>query len=858
MLRHLSTIAAGLLLAGSLFAVPAKRFTVKVKQADGTTVSLQLVGDESFHYYRTLDGVPVAQRTDGTYCYAALRDGKLALTERVAHDASERTADETLFIEQNAAKAGDLQKISAENVRLRNERRAARVSARKATAQSAAQRVGQLTDVATGDRKGLVILVNFKDKKMNAAHTREVFDDMMNKEGYTGNGNSGSVHDYFYKQSYGKFNLTFDVVGPVTVSRNMSYYGTNQDGEAGYDKYPHIMVEEACELVADDPSVNWADYDWDNDGEVDQVFVIYAGYNEAQGGAANTIWPHESNLSYYGYSKTFGGKTINIYGCSSELRNSSGNELDGIGTACHEFSHCLGLPDLYDTGYGDNFGMYTWSLMDSGNYNNDSNTPAAYTAYERMASGWLTPVELTEGCSVEGMKPLVDSPEAYIIYNDKNNNEYYLLENRQQKDFDKYVGGHGMLVTHVDYDASVWNYNTVNNTTNHQRCTIIHADNNDYTSDAGLAGDPFPGTSSNHSLTDTTTPASTLFNANTDGRKYMGKPLTDIYEDGENISFTFMGGKRLDTPTALYTSDITSTSFTANWDAVENASSYSLEVREAGGSLPSDNITDEEDFSKWGDGLTTDKNADISDRLNTLFTTPGWTGTKVFEGPARAKLGSSSQAGELNSPLYAAPASGNVTVRLSEQYFNNDSKKMTVALLNSAGKDAQTTDIVLNGSEHVVNFSGVADEFSVSFRPAKRCYLTNTLAIYDGEYTADDFADEKSVSAAPARRAASITISVDGTEYAVTDLNPAATYSWRVKAVGEKTSSAWSELQTVSLPEGIDAVTVAQPSGDDTVEVYAPDGRKLRTARYAGWGDGLPSGTYLLRHANGTVKAANR
>ncbi len=847
------------MLAGSLFAVPAKRFTLKVKQADGTTLSVQLTGDESFHYYRTLDGVPVVQRADGTYCYAALRDGQLCETARIAHEAAARTDEEKLFISQSVASAEALNGIVAERLQARNARRVARLNRRMA-ASASTSRVGEMNGAITGDRKGLVILVNFKDKKMNEAHTRQVFDDMMNKEGYTGNGNHGSVHDYFYKQSYGKFNLTFDVFGPVTVSRNMSYYGSNENGTAGYDKYPHIMVEEALELIADDPTANWADYDWDNDGYIDQVFVIYAGYNEAQGGAASTIWPHESTLAYYGYSKTFGGKKVDIYGCSSELRGSYGNDIDGIGTACHEFSHCLGLPDLYDTSSsGSNFGLNTWSLMDYGSYNDDSCTPTAYTSYERMVSGWLTPTELKQGCSVTEMKPLVDSPEAYIIYNDANRNEYYLLENRQQKDFDKYIGGHGMLVMHVDYDATVWENNTVNNVAKRQRCTIIPADNNFSTSDSGLAGDPFPGTSANHALTDATKPAATLYNANTDGNKYMGKPITEIYEDNGLISFNFMGGKQIDVPSGLSTTDISSTSFTANWQPVDDATSYDLEVREAGSSLPSDNVTDEVDFSKWGNELTADKNADIADRLDALMPSAGWTGTKVYEGPARVKLGSSSVPGVLNSPLYSAPASGSVTVRFNEQVYNLDTKRVTVALVNKAGKDLKTEDFVLSGSEHIANFDGITAEYKVSFRPAKRCYLTKKLDIYDGNYTADDFADESSVAEmAPAKRAAHLTVNTKDTYYAVTGLNPDATYLWRVRAVNDKSASYWTDLQSISLPSGIVSVQTAQPAAGDTVEVYAADGRHLRSARFTEWDNGLPAGTYLLRHANGTVKAAVR
>jgi M6 family metalloprotease-like protein len=212
----------------------------------------------------------------------------------------------------------------------------------------------------TGKRKGLVILVNFQDTKMMRTHTQTEWNDYFNLKGYSKLNNSGSVHDYFYNQSYGLFDLEFDVVGPVTVSKKMAAYGAND--AYGNDVDPAGMVYEACQLAAD--QVNFADYDWDGDGEVDQVYLIYAGYGEAANSntLANTIWQHEWNLEEAGYSLTIDGVRINTYGCSSELNGDSGSYMDGIGTACHEFSHCLGIPDLYDTSGNGNYGMDEWDL----------------------------------------------------------------------------------------------------------------------------------------------------------------------------------------------------------------------------------------------------------------------------------------------------------------------------------------------------------------------------------------------------------------------------------------------------------------------------------------------------------------
>ena len=158
---------------------------------------------------------------------------------------------------------------------------------------------------------------------------------------------TGSVRDYFRAQSYGQFAPEFDVVGPLTAANDMAYYGRH----SGNNNDSHVpeLVWEAC--LQADPLVNFADYDWNGDGEADLVYMVYAGYSEAQGAAPETIWPQKWYLTMY-QSLQLDGVTIDGYACSSELRGTSGSELDGIGTACHEFSHCLGLPDTYDMIHG--------------------------------------------------------------------------------------------------------------------------------------------------------------------------------------------------------------------------------------------------------------------------------------------------------------------------------------------------------------------------------------------------------------------------------------------------------------------------------------------------------------------------
>ena len=324
-----------------------------------------------------------------------------------------------------------------------------------------------------------------------------------------------------------------------------------------HDRNAAGAIAEAVAQAIEEPSLNFADYDWDGNGEMDQIFIIFAGYSEAQGAEENCLWPHESTLKGWGYNffgKDNKGKdiAINTYGCASELRGNGfpdedGNieaYMDGIGTACHEFSHCLGLNDMYDTDYSGGYGMKYWSVMDQGAYLDSSRTPVGFTSYERWFAGWMEPVEIKEMTSVTNMRPLATHPEAYVLYNEAKEKsikgEYYLLENRQLVDFDARLYGHGMLILHVDYDKATWLKNQLNDDPEHQRLSIIPADGNFEITWEGLMGDPWPGYSNNTALTNTTTPAAELFNANVDGQKLMSKPIEYITENTNTLTISFL------------------------------------------------------------------------------------------------------------------------------------------------------------------------------------------------------------------------------------------------------------------------------------------------------------------------------
>lgn len=863
MSKRFLTLAAMFMLAASAFAVPAKRVKRQVQQPDGSVLTVMLRGDENFHYTSTEDGQPLVQRADGAYCYATLdSNGKLTASAQVAHDVESRGAAELSFLNYYTAESQKVRSLGMERAKQRNARRMARLANRgvvdasgKPVRRVMAGATGGEGIGVTGKRKGLVILVNFKDKKMQSKHTQAEWNDYFNKVGYNKYGNNGSVHDYFYAQSYGKLDLEFDVIGPVTVSKNMASYGAND--AQGNDIDPAGMIKEACELAYAKEKMDMSQYDWDGDGVVDQVYVIYAGYGEAAGGEPNTIWPHEWDIQGGGYSLVLGGQRIRTYACSSELNGGYGTNISGIGTACHEFSHCMGIPDFYDTAGGGCFGMDAWDLMDYGSYGGDGYEPTGYNTYEKWVSGWIEPTILTEPCYIKNMKPLSDAPEACVVFNEANKNEYYIFENRQLKGTDVALPNHGMLVIHVDYDQKVWFDNEVNNTYNHQRFTVVPADNK-LTSET-VTGDTYPGTTKSTELTDTSKPAATLFNANSDGRKFLGKPVTEITEKDGLISFTFMGGVNLDAPQPKVM-NMTATSFTGGWNAVDGAESYTVELREKS-NLPSvdEAVKLSEDLSKWGKNLSADGTNDISSKLDSKMQNKGWTGDKVFECPGCAKIGTAKKQGNLTSPLITDNSSASVTVRLSASAYGKDVTDITVSLLDNDDATIAEQTIKMDGTMATIVLDNAdMKDYKVMVQPKERGYIY-FVGIYDGDYSAEDFQSMNVAPKTAMKAAAQRFTGIKTTSYKFDKLTAGITYQWRVCAVAGDAMSKWSAWQTADLStwSGINGVTenLTQLAAGDLVKVYSSVGTALGTMTY---GDfcrmSLPAGVYVVKSAKTTLK----
>lgn len=509
-------------------AVPAKKMQKVITLANGTQVSVELRGDEYLSWWEGTDG----------------------------------TAYRTTATDENVFEAFDLeaQKPAAAARRARTEQgRVARLARVKNSLKGADDKMRGLGgDHITykGVKKGLVVLVDFKNKKFADGHDLEYYKNVINGKDFSDEeeGYVGSVRDYFLAQSNGQFELDFDVVGPVTMSKNYGYYGN--DGAYQKDEKVYEMIKEASDAIQD--QVNLKDYDWDGDGEADQVFFLYAGLGQASGGSYSTIWPHESQLLYWpcGVLSYPTGK-INTYACANELQpetqGSSRYISAGIGTICHEFSHCLGFADMYDTSGGGAYGMAVFDVMDQGSYNGNGFVPCNYTAFERIYAGWVEAIELDAPATVEDMKSVSDYGRPFIMYNYKNTNEYFLLENRQNTGWDKGLyGSNGLLIVHVNYVPSRWINNTVNvitGTGNNriQCCTVVNADGSRDMSDFySLQGDLYPyevkGVTMNDEFTDDSEPAAKLYNKNSDNSYYLGIPITQIKRSKGSVSFLVCGG----------------------------------------------------------------------------------------------------------------------------------------------------------------------------------------------------------------------------------------------------------------------------------------------------------------------------
>ena len=485
-MKKILLVAALMLMAITGWARPALSGAVKCVQPDGSTVMLVLHGDEYYHFSTTTDGYTVLQSENGAWEYAVLEGNRLRSTGVQAHDVNQRNANEVSLLAGLSKNITDREMVNRSKVR------------RSANVEGPSRIFNQ------ANFRGLIILINFTDVKFTRSDAQAFYTRMTSEKNYTGYTNEdgssnyygnfdGSVRDFFFDQSSGKFDPEFDVIGPV----NSTYKATQCDANS------RTIFKQALQSV--DSQVNFADYDGDNDGVVDNVFFLVAGWgSHVQGNNSGLLWPHESRQLM---TSRLDGKSFDRYACSTEMLGSENSYiLEGIGTFCHEFSHVLGLPDFYDTNYatdGQSHDPGGWDIMAGGADYNYGRTPCCHSIFQRYALGWATPTVIREPGSFT-LEALNTSNTGYIIKSPKAK-EYFILDNRQKTTWDRFLPGHGMIVSRVDSSSSyIWVTNSVNDKESRNYFELVRAGN---TTSGDLPSDPFPGTMGITRLSNTTAPA---------------------------------------------------------------------------------------------------------------------------------------------------------------------------------------------------------------------------------------------------------------------------------------------------------------------------------------------------------------
>lgn len=508
----------------SLLAVNAYPYPVVVTLPDGSSLTVRIHGDEYFNYRTTEDGYVIARGTDGFYYYAGWdASGNMELTQVRAHNAGGRSVAEqaALAMRGKGVPPGVRSKMMVR---------------RSALARAGGWQIGNGFPTA-GNPKSLVLLVSFAD--LDFSMPASAFEAMLNEEGYAEYGATGSARDYYSDNSNGQFKPQFVVVGPLKLPRAMSYYGENKGNN--HNANAQQMVVDAC-MQADKEGLDFTQFDEDGDGVIDNIFIYYSGYNEAEGGGEETVWPHRGAVAG---NYSFDGLKLEGYACSSELKGNTGNRMAAIGTLCHEFAHVLGLPDFYDTdgeANGETPGLYDYSLMSSGNYNNDSRTPPYLNVVERSLLGWLDPVELT-GAGEYSLEAIHRNQGYY--YTTDVEGEVFMLENRQAEKWDAPLDGHGLLIYQVDRSQRIvggltaesrWRLanNGVNQLEEHPCLRIRSANESAGYSGIGIF---FPGITGNTAFTAGGSPSALPWSG-----LDLNRNLTDIRETGGMISFTYSGG----------------------------------------------------------------------------------------------------------------------------------------------------------------------------------------------------------------------------------------------------------------------------------------------------------------------------
>jgi len=709
------------------WGVPAKGNWFDVRKTDGTVVSVHTVGDEFWHGIATSNGDLLREVDNGMFETTG---------ENIA-DIDIAAMREQSILKQREAEC---------KRRLQDNMKAMGIGDRKFPA------------------KLIVILVGFSDKAFTKSNA--TFSKMLNDTTGKANNSSGSVKQYFQTSSYGKYNPTFDVYGPYTLDNTCAYYGGNSGGYGSDQNAAQMIADAAAKVAADQGNNVFKQYDCDNDGYVDNVFVFYAGYGENAGGGSNCIWPHQSYVypSWVTGTTTYGGVTLANYACTCELRGNSGSYTSGIGPFVHEFSHVIGLPDMYDTGYSGHRTCSLWDVMDAGNYLNNEKTPPSYSAYERFYIGWFKPTLINEADVYElpnlndgqGLAYLISSTERHNLDGENPNPaEFFLLENRQLVGWDAYLPGSGMLISKVNYSAYKWNNNIVNNSRYDMGVDIIEAGG--VKGNYAQASDAFPGTDAVTSYT-----------------PYSGQPLTEIEEEFGTIRFKYKGGRlyyHVDFD-AMGRSDCASTRLTESSigagiqlpDVTDVAAGYQFEgwsesssCAEVSAGLPGEMYYPQGDiklfavYSMGGtivptatgcatetfDKLTKIRTLEITDNLDKYCDWAGWNGIKVFCDNGAAKSGDNDTYGKLITPRMRLSGDMTITVRAKALTTTN--------MIISSGLAADTVEINTKYDSYLFQLKNVQMDSRITIRCEDKVFYIDNIEFCGAKKAPVDNSTESSI-----------------------------------------------------------------------------------------------------------------
>lgn len=508
-----------LLLCVQAVAINAYPDLVRFRQPDKKTfVHIFMKGDEKVHWGETEDGYSLITNDKGYFVYAMLDDEENMIPSKyIATEISERSQEVQEFLQ-----------ATPKRLRFSNKQVATMLEIWKLTKE---QESLKYSGDVVGTKRILIILMGFQDKHFNVA---PVFvRNMFNQVNYSMNYAKGSVRDFYYENSYGQFILQADVVGPYVTDSNAAFYGNNVNGDY------QAFAREA--FIAASSSVNFSNYDNDNDGVMDGAHILFAGSGEEAGGGADCIWSHKWQLfDPLVYDSTI----ISTYSCSPEYQGNEEERLTNIGVICHELGHVFGSPDYYDTDYASSGGEYSgngkWDLMSSGSWNGNGATPAHHNPYTKIyIYHWATPTVLDTQTTVI-MNPASDDSASFYRINTATNNEYYLLENRQKKKFDKNVPGHGLIVYHAHSELNYWSINDRHPQKFYPVCAAsAEFQPNSMPSSYGnvsTAECPFPGSYMRTTLSDDTKPWIRDWAGNVTGIS-----LNHICERGEQVYFKMNG-----------------------------------------------------------------------------------------------------------------------------------------------------------------------------------------------------------------------------------------------------------------------------------------------------------------------------